>query len=104
MARPYILVFLTAFPVWAQFAPNRYILLLQDPPVAARFASREEMNSASGRAYRARIEARRQGVLNELANRRIPVTGSTSVLINAIFVAAPPSRISEMLSIPGVTG
>jgi minor extracellular serine protease Vpr len=104
MLRPSILVFLTAFPLLAQFAPNRYTLLLQDPPVAARFATRAEMDSAAGRAYRTQIEARQQNVLNELANRRIPVTGSTSVLINAIFVTAPPSRVQEMLSIPGVTG
>ncbi|HEY7392284.1 MAG TPA: S8 family serine peptidase, partial [Bryobacteraceae bacterium] len=104
MLRPSILVFLSAFPLLAQFAPNRYTLLLQDAPVASRFATRAEMNSAVGRAYRAQIEARQQSVLNELANRRIPVTGSTSVLINAIFVTAPPGRVSEMLRIPGVTG
>jgi len=103
MVRPSALLFLSAFSLSAQFAPNRYTLLLDDPAVAARFATREDMDSAAGRAYRAQIEARQQTVKTELANRRITVTGSTSVLINAVFVTAPSDRVAEMLSIPGVT-
>jgi minor extracellular serine protease Vpr len=96
--------FLWIVPGLAQLAPNRYTLLLDDAPVAERFARREEMLSAAGGAYRAQIEARQRTVMSELATRRIQVTGSTASLINAIFVTAPASRVSEMLGIPGVAG
>jgi minor extracellular serine protease Vpr len=95
-------VLLWVVPTFAQLAPNRYTLLLEDPPVASRFEKREDLQSAAAVAYRTQIEAKQQAVRNELAARRIPVTSSTSILINAIFVTAPASRVPEMLSIPGV--
>jgi uncharacterized protein (TIGR03437 family) len=91
-------------PVFAQLAPNRYTLLLGDPPVAERFARREEMLSAAGVAYRAQLEARQRTLMADLASRKIQMNGSTTTLINAIFVTAPASRVSEMLGIPGVAG
>jgi minor extracellular serine protease Vpr len=101
LARAIPFVFCVA-PLFAQLAPNRYTLLLEDPPVASRFARREDLQSAAAAAYRSRIEARQRDVKNELARRQIQVTGSTSTLINAIYVIAPASRVSEMTSIPGV--
>jgi len=97
-------VFFCLVPAFAQLAPNRYILLLNDPPMAERFARREEMLSASGTAYRAQLEARQRTVMADLASRKIQVTGSTATLINAIFVTAPASRVSEMMGIAGVAG
>jgi minor extracellular serine protease Vpr len=91
-------------PAFAQLAPNRYTLLLNDPPVAERFARREEMMSAAGSAYRAQLEARQRTVMADLASRKIQVNGSTATLLNAIFVTAPASRVSEMLGVPGVAG
>jgi len=96
--------FFSILPGFAQFVPNRYTLLLEDPPVASRFQKREEMQSAAANAYRAQIEARQQEVIRELRSRNIQVTGSVSDLLNAVFVTAPASRISEMLGIPGVAG
>ena len=89
-------------PCFAQFVPNRYTLLLDDPPVAARFQGRAVMETAAAVSYRAQIEARQQNVIRELRSRNIQVTGSVSELLNAVFVTAPAGRISEMLSIPGV--
>jgi len=91
-------------PAVAQFAANRYTLLLEDPSVAVRFQSRAEIQSAAAVQYRAQIEARQRAVLGQLAARSIPVTGRTSTLLNAIYVVAPASRVSDMLSIPGVAG
>ena len=93
---------LGALPAFAQFIPNRYTLLLDNPPVASRFETRAQMQSAAGVQYRSQIEARQRTVLGELASRNIAVTGRVSTLLNAIFVIAPASRISEMLAIPGV--
>jgi hypothetical protein len=62
-------------PSFAQFVPNRYTLLLDDSPVAARFQARAEMESAAAVSYRAQIEARQQNVIRELRSRNIQVTG-----------------------------
>jgi uncharacterized protein (TIGR03437 family) len=96
--------FVLVVPGFAQLAPNRYTLLLEDPPVAERFARREEMLSAAGATFRAQIEAKQRTVMAELASRKIQVNGSTATLINAIFVTALDSRVSEMWAIPGVAG
>src|SRR6516164_1021252 len=55
--------FVLVVPGFAQLAPNRYTLLLEDPPVAERFARREEMLSAAGATFRAQIEAKQRTVM-----------------------------------------
>lgn len=92
-----------AIPAFAQFAANRYTVLLEDPPVSARFPRREQMQTPAARAYRARIETRRAQVRTALEGLNgVRITGSVSTVLNAIFVIAPPSRISQILAIPGV--
>jgi uncharacterized protein (TIGR03437 family) len=86
----------------AQIIPNRYILVLADPPVSAKFASRAEMQSDQAAAYRAQIENTQAALKKELASRKITVTGSVSVLQNLIFVSAPAERVTELKSLPGV--
>ena len=82
--------------------PNHYALYLEDTPVAARFATRDEMQSAPAAVYRQQIEARQRALMTELASRNILVTGSVTTLLNAVFVAAPAARVAEMRTIPGV--
>jgi uncharacterized protein (TIGR03437 family) len=88
----------------AQFAPNRYIVFLEDQPVAERFRTREEWQTPAAIAYRLQVESRQQSVKRDLAGRHIAVTGSVSTLLNAVFVAAPPERLAELRSMPGVIG
>ncbi len=98
------LIFVT-IPAFAQPpASNRYAVFLQDPPVSARFRTRIEMDTAAGRTYRQQIETRQQDTLRELAARNIPVSGSVSTLLNAVFVIATPDRLAELESLPGVLG
>src|SRR5579872_3284382 len=99
-----ISVLFCVFPAFAQYAPNRYAVFLADPPVSARFSTREQLRSAAATTYRQLIEAKQRDVLRELASRKIRVTGSVSTLLNAIFVVAPASRLAELQSIPGVIG
>jgi uncharacterized protein (TIGR03437 family) len=105
-----LLSWLVVVPVSAQppqpapFIPNQYILLLEDAPVSARFASREQMRTDAAVAYRQQIETRQAAVRQELASRNFQVLGSVSVLLNAVFVGAPASRVAELQSIPGVAG
>jgi hypothetical protein len=80
------------------FAPNRYILFLQDEPVSARFSKREEWRTAAAIAYRQQVESRQRSVMLDLAGRNITVAGSVSTLMNAIFVVAPPERLPGLAS------
>src|ERR1041385_6250613 len=75
-----------AVPGWAQFVPNRYTLLLEDPPVSSRFASREEMRTQAAEAYRQQVGDKQAAVLRSLASRGIAVTGSVTEVLNAVFV------------------
>lgn len=87
---------------FAQPVSNRYALVLEDPPVSSRFASREQVRSAAALSYRQQIEGRQRSLRSELASRRVTVTGSASTLVNAVFVVAPASRLAELKSLPGV--
>ena len=87
-----------------RFAPNRYILFLGDEPVAAHFASHEQLQTAAAVSYRRQIESRQLSVMQDLASRKIQVTGSASVVTNAIFVVAQPERVAELRSLSGVIG
>jgi minor extracellular serine protease Vpr len=104
------LIFLVVFwfaglsPGFAQLASNRYALVLEDPPVSSRFATREAVQSDEAKSYRAEIESRQQTLRRELAVRNIQVTGSVSTLLNAVFVVAPKERLDELKGLPGVKG
>ncbi len=90
--------------LFAQSAPGRYTLILEDSPAVERFASRAEVQSLAATNYRRNIEAKQLAVRTELASRRIQVTGSVSTLLNAVFVIAPKDRVNELKSLPGVKG
>ncbi len=86
----------------AQFVPNRYALILEDAPVTSRFASPASARTLAAVDYRQQIEARQSALRAQLDARQIQVTGSASTLLNAIFVAAPQSRVAELAALPGV--
>jgi len=83
---------------------NRYALILADPPAATQFATRADLASDAAVRYRQTLQTAQSGVRNELATRKIRVTGSVTTLLNAVFVAATPDRVAELKSIPGVAG
>src|SRR5215472_7014562 len=73
------------------FVPNRYVLILADPPVAQRFTTRDQVRSAAAGTYRSQIVARQAALRRDLASRNIRVEGAVSTVLNALFVAAPAS-------------
>ena len=77
--RPVLLIALVVVPMLAQ---TRYALILNDPP----------------------IETRHQALRSELARRNISITGSTKILLNAVYVTAPKERLDELKTLPGVKG
>ncbi|HTA71352.1 MAG TPA: S8 family serine peptidase [Bryobacteraceae bacterium] len=98
----FLLALLLCSPGWSQTPATHYAVFLTDEPLATHFSSRAEMQSATGVAWRARIEAAQGAVRNELAARNIRITGSAGTLLNAIFVVASPARLAEIKAIPGV--
>ena len=88
----------------AQPAPNRYALVMSDPPVVERYGSQERLGAAEAVAYRGQVEARQRTVIDALTARQIRVTGSVSILLNAVFVTAEADRVGEMAALPGIAG
>ena len=103
--------FLGAIPVRAQkvpaslphFVPNHYIVILQDAPVAAHFATRDDLKSPAAAAYRQQIQDKQAALVRELQSRSFTVTGQVSTVLNAVFVTAPESRVAEIEALPGVS-
>jgi uncharacterized protein (TIGR03437 family) len=81
---------------------NRYAVFLSDEPLATHVSSRSEMQSATGAAWRARIETAQAAVKSQLAAKNIRITGSAASLLNAVFVAATPANVADIKAIPGV--
>ncbi len=89
-------------PAAAQLAPNRYAIILSDEAPARRFASRDEIQGAAAQAYQRQIETAQRTLRAQLEQRKIRVTGTASLLLNAVFIAATPDRVAEIQSLPGV--
>lgn len=97
------LAFWLAIPAsYAQFAPNRYALLTEDPPVVSRFAARGAAAGPAALSYRQQVLARQATLRARLSALQVPVTGSAATLMNAVFVAAPESRLAELQRLEGV--
>ncbi len=102
--RSVLLVMVSAAVALSQTAPNRYALILEDPPVAERFASRETTRSVAAQSYQKQIAAKQRALRGELDTHHIVITGSADTLLNAVFVTATKDRIAELKSMPGVKG
>ena len=81
---------------------NEYALILRDPPVARRISAAEGLYTQSAADHVGRITAAQKRVTEELAQRQIRVTGSSQLLVNAVFVRATEKQVQEVRSIPGV--
>lgn len=86
------------------YAPNRYAVFLADPPVGARYTTRESLLTAEASRYRQQLENAQAGVKSALASRNIRVVGSVATLLNAVFVVAQPESLADIKAIPGVAG
>jgi len=84
------------------FIPDRYVVVLDDPSVSARFPLPGDAGSSAAAAYRRQVEARQDAVAGELASRQMYVTSRVSHYLNALFVWAPGHGIDELRAIPGV--
>ena len=91
-------------PGYAQYARNRYALILEGQPVTARYTSHQQLRTAAADGYRRQLAGRQNSVRAELQRRGVPVISSVSEVLNAVFVSATPDRLAELSAIPGVLG
>ncbi len=94
-----ILAVLAALPSIspAEGRRTRYALLLRDAPLAESAAP-----GAKAAGSESRLAAAQSTLRLALADRRVEITGSAQIVLNAIFVAADPARAAELASLPGV--
>ncbi|HXJ37944.1 MAG TPA: S8 family serine peptidase, partial [Bryobacteraceae bacterium] len=85
-------------PGFAQWS-NQYAVVLSEPAAATRTTTRAAML-----AERQRVAGSQASVRSALQSRHYMVTGSASMLLNAVFVTATPDRVAELESLPGVQG
>ena len=67
-----------------------YALILNDAPLAENSGNTQRIASAQ------------QALIDDLRNRKIPVTGAVQTVLNAVFVSVPPERAVELRGIAGV--
>ncbi|HEX4278232.1 MAG TPA: S8 family serine peptidase, partial [Bryobacteraceae bacterium] len=83
---------------WARDLP-RYAIILSDP---APITARPQGGRTAVVAARARLLPRQESMKAELRRRGIRITGSSHILLNAIFVAAEPDQADQLKSLAGV--
>ena len=88
--------------VTAAAPPERYAVVLNDPPVAEFSASHKNATAADTKNQRRRIRTAQASLRHELERRGFDVTGSVENVLNAVFVMAPPDRVPELRALPGV--
>src|SRR5262249_30304852 len=91
----------SASGVFAQSA-RHYAIILDDPPVAQRFTTRDCLLSDVAVLYRRQVQDHQKQLQAVLAGKRIGVTGNSDTLLNAIFVTASADSAEELRGLPGV--
>ena len=84
------------------FIPDRYVVVLDEAPVSARFPLPRDIASPAADAYRRQVESAQNAVADAMASRQMLVTSRVSHYLNALFVWAPGHSIDELRAIPGV--
>ncbi|MBZ5592251.1 MAG: S8 family serine peptidase [Acidobacteriia bacterium] len=98
---PLILILIASASLRAADVPQRYALLLPDPPVAE---ARKNATRAVAENRRQKIEAAQASLRSELARQKFTVTGSVQTVLNAVFVLATPDQVAQLQRMPGVAG
>src|SRR5664279_5123639 len=103
MKRVFVLLLLVA----AAFAQTHsrlaeYALVLEDPPVAQKVQPRVALQSTEAQAHLQKVRGAQSRVLAELADRKVRVSATSQILVNAIFVRVAPQDAAALKNIPGV--
>lgn len=83
-------------------AQRRWIVLLDEPPVAEQMGSRAALKSAGARAARDRVRSAQDRVRSAVEGRNMRVTGSAQTVLNALFVSGSARDVQSLQFTPGV--
>ncbi len=101
----WVCIVLAVAPLPGAVKKVRYTLVLADPALM-RFEAEAQQKGVVTRTalidHRSRIVAAQNTVARVLAERKIPVLGAVSGVLNAIFVSADEGSAAELASLPGV--
>lgn len=92
-------LYATVCPSRAALRPERYVLILEDKPLASDAVSRNEVIRS---ARRAPLLAKQEVLTAAVKERGFRVTATDQNLVNAVFVEAPAGALEELRSLPGV--
>ncbi len=92
--------------VTAAFSQTRgrladYALVLEDPPVAQKVQSRAALLGSEAQAHLAKVRGAQRSVIAELGRRKVRVTSSSQLLVNAVFVRVAPEDAAALRSDSG---
>jgi len=84
------------------FAPNRYMVILNDAPVAERVAALKVARGAAAENYRQQIVGVQTALRTEIEKRNVKVIGAVQTVLNAILVAASSEQAAQLRALAGV--
>jgi uncharacterized protein (TIGR03437 family) len=100
--RTLIALLVFSFALAAAPRPDRWIVILKDPPLVRQFASRADFQSKSRMSNS--IATQQRTLRSQLqATKSVRVSGSAGVLLNALFISAPDEAIDGIRQMPGVS-
>ncbi len=80
-----------------------YALVLEDPPVAQVISSRSAITGKQAQAHTAKLRAAQAAVVAALGKRRVRVSATSQLLVNAVFVrVAGADAAAALKDLPGV--
>jgi minor extracellular serine protease Vpr len=86
----------------AQQRGDAYVVILQDPAVAEKIASRKELGGRAAGDYRAALAAKQDGLRAAVAETGVKVVDQTQVLLNALYVVANADQAEALRGMDGV--
>lgn len=103
------LMLLAAHLAWCASGPERYALVLSEPPLARQIQSRQDLVESSKSPRRAALQASEKSLSDDqarvrqaLADLKVGVIGANHTLANVIFVNASRDEVAALSAIPGV--
>jgi minor extracellular serine protease Vpr len=99
-----VIIFASSLSVFGAGRPDRWAVILEEPPLLRQVSSRAALRQAEANAPRRRIERAQAAVRSAIQQSGVRVTGSTNTLIDALYVSASAEQAAALRSIPGVGG
>ncbi len=104
MSRIVFLAVLAAAYMMAQGRAQRWVVLMDSPPVATQVANRQALSTNSVQSARLQIQADHGRTRQAIESRGAQVTGESTTLLNAIYFRGTDEDAASLRGLPGVRG